>query len=106
MLYTPRFIVSDTKIFSDMGYQLGKLYRISDGWNSPNPAKWLCWLNPTNNLFEPASGLISQGELVVYLGEEKGYLRLLVDNGMVVYVRTGTVENKSSIILEPISNTK
>jgi hypothetical protein len=99
MKYIPRFIVSNTKTFSDMAYQPGKLYRVSDG-------KWLCWINPSDDLFEPADGLISEGELVVYLGEEKGYLRLLVDNGAVVYVRTGTVENKSSIILKTISSTE
>ena len=107
MKYIPRFIVSNTKTFSDMAYQPGKLYRVSDGWNRPEKfAKWLCWINPSDDLFEPADGLISEGELVVYLGEEKGYLRLLVDNVAVVYVRTGAVENKSSIILKTISSTE
>jgi len=90
-----------------MAYQPGKLYRVSDGWNrSEKFAKWLCRFNPSDDLFEPADGIISEGELVVYLGEEKGCLRLLVDNGAVVYVRTGPVENKNSIILKAISSTK
>lgn len=88
-----------------MEYQPGKLYKIVDAWNrSGRKDKWLCWLSPSPSIFEPACGTVSEGDMVVFLAEEKGYFKLLANNGTTIYVRTGTTINKTSLILVPVSN--
>ena len=99
------YILSKRKTLSEeMGYQPGKLYKIADAWNRTERDNWLCWLSPSPSIFEPACGIVSEGDMVVFLAEEKGYFKLLAKDGTTIYVRTGTTKNKTSLILVPVSN--
>ena len=85
-------------IADDMGYQAGKLYEVCDAYNKIN-TKWLYWgsTDCRKSLFKPATGAIMTGDVAVFLGFENNFIKLLIDNGLVVYVAY-----VSDMVLKPV----
>ena len=79
-------------IVDDMGYQAGKLYEVCDAYNKIN-TKWLYW----GSTDKPATGAIMTGDVAVFLGFENNFFKLLIDNGLVVYVAY-----VSDMVLKPV----
>jgi hypothetical protein len=90
------YMLSKRKSIADeMGYQAGKLYEVCDAQNKIR-TKWFCWTQYSKGIFDAAIGSITIGDLVVFLGFENNFLKLLLPSGLVVYVAY-----VSDLILKP-----
>jgi len=83
-------------ISEEMGYQAGKLYEVCDAQNNFK-TKWFYWPQYRKSIFDSAIGSITVGDIVVFLGFESNFLRLLLPTGLVVYVAY-----VSDLILKPV----